>query len=85
VAALYFLPKSLLRTFNFAGRAAQIPVRKYMIQLDEQSLIDKCHALGIRVDYWVVNDQETAQRLVNLGADGVMSDDPGMIQQAFVT
>lgn len=83
VAALYFIPKFLLRGFGFAGRAAQIPLRWSFFRLDRRGFIDKCHDLGLRVDYWVVNDEQTARRLVAVGADGIMSDDPGLLRAGF--
>jgi glycerophosphoryl diester phosphodiesterase len=61
------------------GHAAQIPVRAGPIDLASRPFIEKCHALGIRVDYWVVNDAVEAEVLLDRGADGIMTDDPGAI------
>lgn len=77
VAFLYFTPKLFIGN-RFVGRAAQVPVRK-AVNFATRAFIDKCHAVGARVDFWVVNDKETARRLWNLGADGIMSDDPGAL------
>jgi len=38
--------------------------------------VDKCHALGLVVDYWTIDDPLEARRLVALGADGIMTNDP---------
>lgn len=80
VVALYFLPKFVLRRFGWQGRAAQVPLQISIFRLASPWFITKCHALGIRVDFWVVNDNETARRLYSMGADGVMTDDPAAIQ-----
>jgi glycerophosphoryl diester phosphodiesterase len=61
------------------GDAAQVPVRAAGITLGTRRFIDKCHAVGMRVDYWTVNDPEEARRLLALGADGIMTDDPARI------
>jgi glycerophosphoryl diester phosphodiesterase len=45
-------------------------------------MIRRCHALGLRVDFWTVNEPSLAAALVAMGADGVMSDDPAGIVQA---
>jgi glycerophosphoryl diester phosphodiesterase len=80
-----FLPRLALRVVPrlLTGARAQIPLRSGRIRLDTKTLIEKCHALGIAVDYWTVNDVDTARRLLDLGADGIMSDDPGRIKTAW--
>ena len=82
VALLRFLPAALARKFVF-GNSAHIPVVHTGIRLDGRRFIARCRALGLRVDYWVVDDPEEARRLLNLGATGIMSDDPGMIAPVF--
>jgi glycerophosphoryl diester phosphodiesterase len=58
-------------------------VRAGPIELGRRRFIDTCHALGIRVDYWVINDPIEAEVLVDRGADGIMTDDPAGIAPAF--
>ena len=61
----------------------QVPLRYGPIRLARRALIDKLHALGIAVDYWVVNDLETARGLLALGADGIVTDDPRTLAPLF--
>jgi len=82
VALLRFLPAPLAKRF-VAGNSAHIPVVHSGIRLDGQSFIARCRALGLRVDYWVVDDPQEARRLLDLGATGIMSDDPGLIAPVF--
>ena len=42
-------------------------------------MVARCRRLGVRLDFWVVNDAATAERLLGLGADGIMTDDPAAI------
>jgi glycerophosphoryl diester phosphodiesterase len=56
------------------GRAAQLP-----LSLAQPWVVARCHAVGLRVDYWTVNDPAQARRLLALGADGIMTDDPARI------
>ncbi|HEY8076266.1 MAG TPA: glycerophosphodiester phosphodiesterase family protein [Labilithrix sp.] len=58
------------------GDAAQVPLSAYGIRFDTQRAIDRLHALGLRVDFWTVDDAAIAKRLFALGADGVMTNDP---------
>lgn len=76
VARIMFVPRAALRWLRVAGRAAQIPRRAYGVALDSQAAIDRFHAVGIRVDFWTIDDPQEAERLFALGADGVMTDDP---------
>jgi glycerophosphoryl diester phosphodiesterase len=75
VARLLSLPAAAQRgPLACPGRAAQLP-----LSLAQPWVVARCHALGIRVDYWTVNDPAQALRLVALGADGIMTDDPARI------
>jgi glycerophosphoryl diester phosphodiesterase len=79
VAALLALPRAVLR-FALGGDAAQLPTHVGPVRIARRSLIEKCHSLGLRVDFWTVNDPALADDLVALGADGVMTDDPRRVR-----
>jgi glycerophosphoryl diester phosphodiesterase len=79
VARLVSQPLSLLRRSPPGGQAAQVPLNVGPIRLDRPEFVHKCHALGLRVDYWTINDAATARRLLALGADGIMTDDPKLV------
>ena len=83
VLRLLGLPRLWLRNTPRRGDAAQLPTKIGPLALGEQWVVDKCHAVGLRVDYWTVNDPGEARRLLALGADGVMTDDPGAIAPVF--
>lgn len=76
VAQALFLPRSALRWFRPAGQAAQVPRQAYGVSFTRQAVIDRFHALGIRIDFWTIDDPEEARMLFARGADGVMTDDP---------
>jgi glycerophosphoryl diester phosphodiesterase len=76
VARIMFLPRAALRWFRVAGHAAQVPRRAYGVRFDTQAAIDRFHMLGLRVDFWTIDDPAEARRLFAMGADGVMTDDP---------
>jgi len=76
----------LLRVVPFApghaligGHAAQVPLRAGPLRLDRRPFIYRCRRLGLRADYWVVNDPNLARELLARGATGVMTDDPAAI------
>ncbi len=75
VARLRLLPEAVARRL-IRGRSAQIPRSAGPLRLDRPSFIRRCRRLGLRVDYWVVNDPGEALDLLRRGATGIMTDDP---------
>jgi len=82
VAAVRLAPLGIARRV-VRGHAAQVPLRSGLIRLDRRSFLDRCRRLGIRADYWVVNQPEEARSLLAAGATGLMSDDPALIAPVF--
>jgi glycerophosphoryl diester phosphodiesterase len=64
------------------GRRAQIPTHSGGFRFAKPRLLNKLHRLGLRVDFWTINDPSVARSLVELGADGIMTDDPARIVPA---
>ena len=78
VARLLSLPAAAQRgPLAPPGRAAQLP-----LSLAKPWVVRRCHALGLRVDYWTVNEPALATSLVAMGVDGIMTDDPAAIVPA---
>lgn len=78
VGLLWLLPASLLRGLIF-GVAAHVPPRTHRLRLDTDAFLSRCRRLGLRTEYWTVNDPEVALALVRRGATGIMTDDPARI------
>ena len=83
VVALLATPRGALRWLRRLGTVAQLPVRVGPVVLASRRVIDKCHDLEMRVDFWTINDPSEATRLLALGADGIMTDDPAAIAPVF--
>ncbi len=83
VLALVGLPLFALRRLGVAGTAVQIPIKAGPIELASRQFIDKCHALGLRVDFWTINDPVVAEILLDRGADGLITDDPARLRPLF--
>jgi glycerophosphoryl diester phosphodiesterase len=83
-AALFLLGPRLPRVLPRRGaQRLQIPLHYGRLNLATRGCIEKAHAAGLLVDYWVVNDPAEAERLLDLGADGIVTDDPGRISEVF--
>lgn len=51
------------------------------IRLDIQSVIDRAHLRGMAVQYWTVNDADEMRRLIEMGVDGITTDDPALMRE----
>lgn len=61
----------------------QLPTEKMGIPLDTQWLVDSAHKHNIAVHYWTVNDVSEMQHLIDIGADGIMTDYPHLLKQVL--
>jgi glycerophosphoryl diester phosphodiesterase len=61
----------------------QLPTEKLGIPLDTQWLVDSAHKHNIAVHYWTVNDVSEMQHLIDIGADGIMTDRPTLLKQVL--
>lgn len=53
---------------------AQVPLGFRGLRITTPPLIRTAHALGMQVHVWTVNDVQAMERLLDLGVDGVMTD-----------
>ncbi len=83
VARAILIPRMLQRLVPPRGCRVQIPVRYGVFRLASRDGIERLHNLGLAVDYWVVNSVHHASELLELGADGIVTDDPAAIAQVF--
>jgi len=75
LAALMLTPMPIARRLKIGGDAAQVPRRASGVTFASQRAIDRLHELGLRVDFWTIDDPAEARRLLAMGADGIMTDD----------
>lgn len=75
VVRLRLLPEAVLRLVRLGGNAVQIPTNVGALRLDSAAFIARCHRLGLRVDYWTIDDPREARRLLANGADGIVTND----------
>jgi len=83
VASLLAMPAVLWRQLPFTGTAAQVPTKQGPVRFDRPTFIAKCHNLGLRVDFWTIDDPAEAKRLLDLGADGIITNDPAALKPLF--
>jgi len=57
----------------------QIPKGLATFDLGTKAFIDYAHSFGISVQYWTINEQVDIEKLVNAGADVIISDNPELV------
>lgn len=68
---------------TFAARAAQVPVRRYGLPIVDRRFVQAAHDRGLRVHVWTINDRGAMTRLLDLGVDGIMSDETALLRDVF--
>jgi glycerophosphoryl diester phosphodiesterase len=63
------------RLRRIPAACAQVPVRLGPLRVVDQRFVAAAHRVGLPVHAWVVDDPDEIARLLDLGVDGIMSDD----------
>jgi glycerophosphoryl diester phosphodiesterase len=72
MAAVRLLPDALVPS---AATCVQLPVEYGPIAFAERNVIDVAHDRGLQVHVWTVNDRDTMTHLLDLGVDGIITDE----------
>lgn len=65
------------------GRAAQVPLTGGGITVVTPSFVRAMHRRGVAVQVWTINDEATMRRLVQMGVDGILTDDPALLARVL--
>ena len=65
------------------GDAYQIPPAAGAVRLDTARFIKNAHRLNQAVHYWTIDDPDEMQRLLEIGADGIITDRPDLALAVF--
>ena len=77
VAALVLAKLGVTPLLRFALRnvdAVQVPERAVGITIANARTIDRFQRAGVEVHFWTINDATSMNRLLDLGADGLVTD-----------
>lgn len=69
--------------FTTSAMAAQIPLRQGPIGLADQRFIDFCHSRRVFVHVWTIDDPDSMHQLLDLGVDGIMTDQPLVLREVL--
>ncbi len=79
------MPAHAERHGAVAGRLARAGVECVQVPgtLATPALIARAHSLGLQIHVWTVNDTASMERLLDLGVDGVMTDDTVALREVL--
>jgi glycerophosphoryl diester phosphodiesterase len=63
--------------------AVQVPPSHRGIPVVTPRFLDAAHSLGLRVDVWTLNDPEDMHRMLDLGADGIITKRPQVLREVL--
>lgn len=66
--------------FTSAAHAAQVPPNQGLIPLVDRRFVEFCHQRDIHVHVWTIDDPETMHDLLDIGVDGIMTDQPATLR-----
>ena len=79
------LKVNLFSTHTFA--CLQIPTEEsaagITLDLLSKDYVDRAHRRNIAVQYWTINDRETMEKIIELGADCIMTDNPKLLNEVL--
>lgn len=81
-----YIKKMLLHLNGLAttdSHSFQLPIEQSGIDLTQKNIIEGSRRKGIGVYYWTINDEATMRELIAKGVDGIMSDNPELLQSVL--
>lgn len=63
--------------------ALQVPPRAGRLTVVNERFVDNAHRRGIHVHVWTIDDPAEMHRLLDLGVDGIMTDEPTTLRAVF--
>ncbi|MGO4941302.1 glycerophosphodiester phosphodiesterase [Ruoffia tabacinasalis] len=84
--ATSYLTRMILRLNGIAhtdAQAFQLPINQHGLDLTQKNIINGSRQRGIDVYYWTINDVKTMRDLIAKGVDGIMTDNPELLEKVL--
>jgi glycerophosphoryl diester phosphodiesterase len=65
-------------------RAAQVPMTAGPVTVVTERFVSRAQALGIGVHVWTINDRNGMEHLLDLGVDGIMTDETELLRTVLI-
>lgn len=80
VAWITLPPGPMARVWDPPGHVFQVPMAQAGFELVTAATVAHAHRHGVVMHVWTINDAETMGALLDLGVDGIMTDDPALLR-----
>jgi len=67
-----------------AEGCAQVPVTQYGLTLVNERFVRHCHRQQVQVHVWTIDEEAEMERLIGLGVDGLMTDQPSRLKALLI-
>ncbi|CAN5905973.1 glycerophosphodiester phosphodiesterase [soil metagenome] len=67
------------------GGCAQVPHRVKGVTLVDERFVAKAHAVGLQVHVWTIDEPAEMHHLLDLGVDGIMTDQPAALRDVLLS
>lgn len=74
----------LLGRYRGPGHVAQVPVRQGPLTLVDERFVERAKRHRIPVHVWTIDDAVSMHQLLDLGVDGIMTDDPELLRDVLI-
>jgi len=61
----------------------QVPMEQYGIKVAAKGFVRAAHRHNLAVHYWTINDTADMEKLIDIGADGIMTDYPHRLKEVY--
>jgi glycerophosphoryl diester phosphodiesterase len=61
-----------------------LPIEYAGVNIVRESLVKLAHELNLKVDVWTVNDAKSMKTLIDMGADGIITDRPDRLMSILI-
>ncbi|MCH1542647.1 MAG: glycerophosphodiester phosphodiesterase [Alphaproteobacteria bacterium] len=68
----------------YSAGAVQFPVSEYGVPMVTPASIAYAHKRGLQVHVWTINNESTMHGLLDMGVDGLMTDDCALLKKVLV-
>jgi glycerophosphoryl diester phosphodiesterase len=69
---------------RLGGDCVQVPTRVGRLPIIDERFIQTAHRRGLQVHVWTVDEPSEMERLLDLGVDGLMTDQPAILKEVLV-
>lgn len=68
---------------RFAANLVQVPLRFGAVKIVDRFFVHTAHRRRLKVHVWTINRREQMEELLDLGVDGIMTDDTELLKEVF--